>query len=118
MSHIVSIKAEIRDEEAVRATCKRLQLEKPVFGSARLFQREETGLLVQLKDWRYPLVCDLEKGTVQYDNYEGRWGEKKQLDRFIQGYVVEKTKIEARRQGFSAQEQTLADGSIRLTLHT
>jgi hypothetical protein len=32
-------------------------------------------------------------------------------------YAVEKTKLEGRRQGHSVTEQTLGDGSIKLTLH-
>ncbi len=31
--------------------------------------------------------------------------------------VVEKVKLEARRRGYTATEQPLADGSIKLTVH-
>ena len=69
-----------------------------------------------LPKWRYPAVCDLETGQVQYDNFNGHWGEQKHLDAFLQGYAVEKAKIEARRQGHVCTEQPLADGSIKLTI--
>jgi hypothetical protein len=58
----------------------------------------------------------LSSGDVKYDNYNGRWGEPRQLDRLIQNYAVEKSRIEARKQGHSVTEQTLADGSIKLTI--
>ena len=53
MSHIVSIKTEVKDVEAVKAACIRLGLEEPVHGTARLFEGEATGLLVKLPEWLY-----------------------------------------------------------------
>ena len=116
MSHIVTIRTEVRDPVAVGAACDRMGLEVPVEGTARLFEGEASGLLVRLPGWLYPVVCELASGTVRYDNYEGRWGEPKELDRFLQGYAVEKARIEARRRGHSVVEEALADGSIRLVI--
>jgi hypothetical protein len=116
VSHIVNIKSEIRDAAAVRAACRRLGLAEPVHGTVKLFSGEATGLAVQLPDWTYPVVCDTASGQIQFDNFEGRWGDQKELDRFMQAYAVEKGKIEARRRGHSTTEQTLADGSIKLTI--
>ena len=42
------------------------------------------------------------------------WGAQHDLDRLIQSYAVEKTKLEARRRGHTVTEQALADGSIKL----
>lgn len=116
MSHIVTIQTEVRDPAAIRSACDRLQLPLPVYGTARLFTTEATGLLVQLPRWRYPVVCQTETGTLAYDNYRGAWGEQIHLDRFLQGYAVEKTRLEARKAGHDVVEQALADGSIKLTL--
>ena len=116
MSHIVSIQTEIRDPAAIRSACDRLNLPKPVFGKVKLFSSSETGWAVQLPEWRYPVVADVNTGKLAYDNYNGRWGEQKQLDRFLQGYAVEKAKIEARKKGHSVIEQPLEDGSIKLTV--
>lgn len=116
MSHIVHIQAEVRDPIAISMACTRLILPQPVAGEHQLFTNRVSGLAVQLPRWRYPIVCQAETGHVQYDNYEGRWGEPAQLDRFLQGYVVEKAKLEARRQGYDVTEQPLEDGSIRLTV--
>ncbi len=116
MSHIVTIKTEVRDAAAVRNACDRLRIPQPVQGTHRLFGGESTGLGVQLPDWRYSVVCQLETGQLLYDNYGGRWGDQKQLGRFQQMYAVEKAKIESRRKGHSLTEQQLADGSIKLTI--
>ena len=116
MSHIVSIRTEVRDPLAIRAACTRLRLADPVLGTARLFSATVTGLLVHLPDWRYPVVCQMETGQVQYDNYENRWGDRVHLDHFLQAYAVEKTRLEARKQGYDVVEQPLAEGSIKLTV--
>ncbi len=116
MSHIVEIKTEVRDEQAVRAACVRLQLPTPEHKTCRLFNATATGLCVQLPGWNYPVVANLETGSVQYDNYGGHWGEQKHLNSFLQGYAVEKAKIEARRKGHAVTETRLQDGSIRVTV--
>jgi hypothetical protein len=117
MSHIVQIQTEVRDSAAVRSACQRRQLHVPVDGTHKLFSGEATGLAVQLPDWRYPVVCELTSGQVLYDNYGGRWGDQQHLDAFVQSYAVEKARIEARRGGHSCIEQTLADGSVKLTIN-
>ncbi|MAD80491.1 MAG: DUF1257 domain-containing protein [Planctomycetaceae bacterium] len=116
MSHIVSIKTEIRDASAIRAACDRLRLPEPVFGAAKLFSGSKTGWAVKLPEWRYPIVCDVATGHIDFDNFGGRWGEQVQFDRFVQGYAVEKAKIEARKKGHSVIEQQLEDGSIKVVV--
>jgi len=44
------------------------------------------------------------------------WGDDQELGKWLQGYAVEKAKLEARRRGHSVVEQPLADGSIKLTV--
>lgn len=116
MSHIVKIKTEVRDAAAVTAACRRRQLADPVFGKHRMFRGEVEGLAVRLRDWNYPAVCQLDTGEVQFDNFNGRWGDQRELDSFLQGYAVEKARIEARKRGHTVTEQALVDGSIRLTV--
>lgn len=116
MSHLVTIETQVTHAEAVRLACERLQLPQPAFGKARVFSTECTGWQIQLPGWRYPLVCDLESGKLHYDTFEGRWGDQQQLQRFLQAYAVERARLEARRQGHTVTEQTLEDGSIKLTV--
>lgn len=114
MSHIVTIKTEIRDPVAIAAACQRLQLPAPVHRTVRLFSAEATGLAVELPGWRYPVVCQTETGNIRYDNFEGRWGSDAELHKFKQMYAVELTKLQMRRQGQTPCEEMLADGWIRV----
>jgi len=116
LSHIVEIRTEIRDEAAVKAACVRLQLPTPEHKTVRLFNATATGLCIQLPGWSYPVVCDLQSGALLYDNYGGSWGEQKHLNAFMQGYAVEKAKIEARKKGHMCSETRLEDGSIKVTI--
>ena len=116
MSHIVTIKTEVRDLAALAAACARLGLKAPVHGTARLYAGEATGQIVELPGWQYPVVIDTEQRQISFDTYNGAWGDAKELDKLFQAYAVEKAKLEARKQGHSVTEQALADGSIKLTV--
>jgi hypothetical protein len=116
VSHIVTIKTEVRDPVAVRAACRRLGFAEPTYETVRLFSGETTGLAVRLPDWEYPVVADLASGQLRYDNFEGHWGEQTHLDKFLQSYAVEKAKIEAHKKGHLSTEQALPDGSVKLTI--
>ena len=117
MSHIVTIETEVRDPVAVASACGRLGIPEPVRGTAKLYAGEATGLLVRLAGWVYPAVVKTETGAVEFDNFNGCWGDRAQLDRFLQIYAVEKAKREAQARGHSVFETQLADGSIRLTVN-
>lgn len=117
MSHIVSVETEIRDAVALNSACRRLGLPQPNHETAQLFSGAATGYCVRLPDWRYPVVCDTESGRIQFDNFEGRWGAQRELDRLMQAYACERAKLEARRNGHTVTEQPLADGSIKLSVH-
>lgn len=116
MSHVVVIRTEIRDRAAIEAACRRLCLKMPENGTTRLFSTEVSGLLVELPGWRYPVVCQLRTGELKYDNYEGRWGDEKELGKLLQAYAVELAKSEALRKGHQVHERALSNGDIRLTV--
>jgi hypothetical protein len=116
MSHIVTIQTRVHDPAAIGAACRRLNLPVPVEGTARLYSGEATGLLLQLPGWLYPAIIDTLTGIVRCDTFEGRWGDPRELQRFLQAYAVEKCCLEARKKGLQVSEQTLPDGSIRLSL--
>jgi hypothetical protein len=116
MSHVVSIETEIRDISALHAACRRLGLTEPTLETTQLFSGEATGYCVRLPEWRYPVVCDLANGKIAFDNYGGHWGEQRQFDTLLQAYAAESVKLQARRQGHSVCEQSLADGSLKLTV--
>jgi hypothetical protein len=110
------VQTKVHDPAAIAAACQRLNLPAPVQGTAQLFSGEATGLLVRLPGWEFPVVIDPLTGTIRYDNFNGVWGDPAHLNRFLQAYAVEKTKLEARRRGHTITELALQDGSIRLQL--
>lgn len=118
MSHIVQIQTEVRDPVAIAAACRRLGLPTPIDGRHELFAGQTaTGLGIQLRGWLYPAVFDTASGTMSADTYGGRWGEQQELDKFLQGYGVCKATAEAKRKGYAVAEQSLPDGSIKLTVN-
>ena len=122
MSHIVEIKTEVRDEAAVQSACLRLHLHRATRGTFELYSSTETGLGIELPNWKYPVVATSNEagelsGQLRFDNYEGRWGSQELLDQFLQAYAVEKAKIEARKKGHSVIEQRLENGSVKLTVN-
>ena len=114
MSHIVTIRTQVRDPLAIQTACSRLKLSAPVYGPAKLFASEKIGWAVKLTGWNYPVVCNTNTGEVDLDNYGEKWGRQQELDLFLQAYAVEKAKLESRKAGHSVTEQLLADGSIRV----
>jgi hypothetical protein len=116
VSHIVTITTEVRDAAAIRAACRRLNINEPEEGTFKLFSGKAKGIAVRLPDWTYPVVCDVTTGSLKYDNYEGRWGDQQELNRFMQAYAVEKARLESNKRGHTLTEATLADGSIKLTI--
>jgi hypothetical protein len=116
MSHIVQIKTEVKDENAIAAACRRLGIAEPTKGKFKVYAVEREGLGVKLPGWNYPVVCNTETGAVDYDNYNGSWGKQEELDKFLQAYAVEKAIYEAQKGGYSVYEEALPDGSIKLNI--
>ena len=107
----------MRSEAAVHAACKRLHLPRATRGTFELYNSIESGLGIELPHWKYPVVANTDTGELKYDNYEGRWGSQELLDQFLQAYAAEQVKLEARKRGHSVVEQSLGNGSIKLTVN-
>lgn len=115
MSHIVVVKIQVKDQAALDAACKRLGLAPSHEGTHKVYTKMETGRAVMLKGWLFPVVFELSTGKGVYDNFEGEWGSKAELDKLLQMYGTEKSKIELRRKGYIPVETQRQDGSIVLT---
>jgi hypothetical protein len=135
MSHLVTIKTEIKDLAAVGAACRRLGWTLKEGQSTYAWFGESVG--------DYPLpegltVADLGKcdhsigvpgaeyeiGLVKrgqrlmpvWDFWRSGGLSKDTGNQLAQAYAVEKTKAAARNQGHLVTETTMPDGKIRLTL--
>jgi len=115
MSHIVTIKVQVKDATALAAACRRLGLGAPVEGDHRVFGQQVQGHGVTLPGWSYPVVFNLVTGEGKFDNYNGAWGDQSHLDGLLQAYGVELAKTMLRKKGFSPRESLRSDGSIQVT---
>ena len=66
MSHIVEIKTEVRDEAAVQSACSRLHLPRATRGTFQLYSSTESGLGIELPNWKYPVVATSNKDCLLY----------------------------------------------------
>ena len=82
----------------------------------QLFSGQAAGFTVRLPGWQYPVVCDVSTGHLNYDNYEGYWGNRKNSTCSCRPMQSRKLASRRSRQGHSVIEQQLADGSIKLTI--
>jgi len=102
MSHTMNIQIELNDCDALITACERLNI-KVEKGKHQLHQTTEEGLAVYLPNWKYPAIVK-SNGSVAYDNYNGAWGDMKELSKLQAYYGVEKAKTEARKKGYSVFE--------------
>ena len=136
MSHIVTVKTEVRDLTAIRAACRRLGWElKEGQRSYRWFgewvgdsplpegvNKDTLGTCahaIAVPGARYEI--GLQKTPTGFRVLWDYWNPGGLTQgtggQFLQAYAVEKARIEARKQGRSVREETLKDGSIRLTVN-
>ncbi len=66
----------------------------PLEGNHRLFSATVSGLAVFAPKLAVSIVCELPTGRLIFDDFEGRWGDPKELDRFKQRYAIEKASME------------------------
>jgi len=117
LSHITTVKTELRNLEMLQTACRLLDVSYLGFGEHKVYTAQVLGHAFQLDGWKYPCVVNIEKGSVTMDNSQGHWGNMDKFDQFTQRYAVEAAKHEASRLGFNTfTEQTLEDGRIKLVI--
>lgn len=111
MSHIVKLQLKIKDRQAFAEAAQKLGLTVHQNQTAEMYNGSLTGDVVHLPGWTYPVVVDAE-GAVNYDSYNGRWGDIEQLNRLTQEYVGTVVEKQARLDGQYAYRQEQEDGSL------
>ena len=122
MSHFTEIKTQIRDIAALREACKELGVELESQATARGYagQTRQGDHVIRLKgpydialnrqeDGTFGLVTDWWAGHVEKEVGSG-------FGKLLQLYGVHKTRLEAKRKGYTVKRQTLADGAIKMTI--
>ena len=122
MSHFTEIKTQIRDIGALRAACDELGLALLDNTQARGYGRRTRAgeHVIKLRgpydiavnkqpDGTFGLTTDWWAGHVEQEV-------GKSYGKLLQLYGVHKTRLEARRKGYTLRRQTLADGAIKLTI--
>lgn len=85
-------------------------------GTARLFSETVRGNRFKLPGWKYPVVVT-DKGDLQYDNYDGNWGEQEYLDQTLQHFVRRTILASAKKQGYRQMSQKMnAKGQMEVVL--
>lgn len=112
MSHTMNIAIDMRDRAALKAACDRLAIHYSE-GQHRLYNTTRTGFGVYLPGWNFPVVVN-DDGTVDLDNYGGRWGKMEALHKLQAYYGAAKATAEARKLGHEVYEYQDQNGDLRL----
>ena len=119
MSHVVELKTtevKICDKNTLVAACRRLKLKDPVWSNVRMYNASREGWSIELPGWKYPVIANLEKGVIEGDNYNGRWGRVEELTKLETAYTAELALQRARESHrFSMIQETVQeDGTIMI----
>jgi hypothetical protein len=108
MSHVVQMKTQFKDLVTLKRVCDKRGVgvelaEKGKTIARKLYQGMVHGVAaLSLRGWRYPAMVQ-EDGTCKADNYNGSWGEQKEMDGLAHDYGVELATSTLRKQGFRLQ---------------
>lgn len=117
MSHTAVLKVDFNDRDALKAACQRLGLTfKEGKHRAQLFDGgHDCDFSVKLPGWHYPIAINGDQ--LKYDDYNGRWGSMKELEKLQDAYSREVTVKMAQSMGMSYTEETGENGEIILNLY-
>ncbi len=117
MSHIATVKVKLKDLPLLAEVCGQLGVPCDLGQQdVKLYSTTvKAGASFKLKGWSYP-VAVLPDGTVQFDNYNGRWGDPKQLHKVLRRYSERMTYRQAQRMGMAVRREERQDGTVVLRL--
>lgn len=117
MSHTMNIKTQLTDVEALKRACVRVGARELGLDTFKLYKTHSEGRGVQLAGWNYPIVIKAD-GTIDYDNYNGAWGDERRLHELEAAYSLEKAIYDAWALGYRTVEGTDKDGNLTLEIET
>lgn len=112
VSHTVTVKIELRDKSAIAAAVAAMGGQILGEGTHQLFNHQSaTGYGFTLPGWMFPLVLT-STGELKYDDYNGHWGNVRDLDTLKGRYAIEAARAAADSQGWTSYDQE--DGSLEV----
>lgn len=115
MSHIVKLKITVKNPQLFAEIARARGLDVEENAHVEFYSGQARGLAVRLPGWHYPVVVQ-EDGSVLFDNYGGRWGDIRELNKLMQAYAVETVTREALAAGETVMQEEAEDGSIILRI--
>lgn len=86
MSHTVTVDVKFKNQEVAVKVAESMGALVLGNGSHRLYSSSHTGTGIHLRNWQYPIVIDAD-GKMFYDNFNGRWGDSKDVEAFQEAYA-------------------------------
>lgn len=102
MSHTAQIAADYADVGALAAAVERLGGTLLANGTHSLYSSTARGIGIILPGWQYPIVVTPSQ-TLEYDDYNGQWGNIADLERLHEEYSWALTEIAAQRLGWQTE---------------
>jgi len=90
MSHIVTVKTELKNIDTIKKVCKNMGLKYHGKKNVKYYNTVKSGIAINLNGWKYPIAVQND-GSVYYDNYNGNWGQIHELNKFIDEYSLVET---------------------------
>ena len=104
MSHIVTVKTQLKNTVSIAKACKRLEWQCEEKGVGVFYNGSSVeGCVVRPTGWCYPVV--IKDSEILSDTYNGAWGKDSDLDRLKQYYSVEEAQATLGAQGLFSYER-------------
>jgi hypothetical protein len=98
------VQIEFRNKDALIAAVQRLGWRVLGEGSYKLFSSTEIGLGIQIPGWEYPVIVK-GNGTIAFDDYNGCWGNRADIEKLRAKYALEAARLAAEAQGWYYERQ-------------
>jgi hypothetical protein len=118
MSHIQHTKVKVTNLGAATRVATQLGTTLGNPQISKVFNASVHGRPIKLPGWRFPIVIQ-EDGSIQYDNFNGNWGDQTTLDAFLADYSAECLREAALARGESFTETVDAEtGDLVMRIET
>jgi len=104
VSHTVKVKIEMKNTDALTRAAIALGGQVLGQGTHRLYSSQEDGFAIKLPGWQYPVIAKTD-GTLAYDDYQGHWGNVRDIETLKSRYAIEAARLECERLGWYCEEQ-------------